>query len=53
MAHGRSPSANVGATDETDEAPVRDVPGLVKVVVRKFVGVVAENHGQAIQAANK
>lgn len=35
-----------------DEASVRDVPGLVKVVVKQdFVGVVAETRWQALQAA--
>ena len=45
----------VGATFESvDEGSVRDVPGLVKVVVKNnFVGVVAEKPWQAIQAANK
>jgi len=56
MLHGRvvrPPS--VGATVmSVDESSVNDVPGLVKVVVRKnFVGVVAEKPWQAIQAANK
>jgi CO/xanthine dehydrogenase Mo-binding subunit len=37
-----------------DEASVKDLAGLVKVVVRQnFVGVVAEKPWQAIQAANK
>src|SRR5437868_13520989 len=37
-----------------DENSVKDLPGIVKVVVRKnFVGVVAEKPWQAIQAANK
>ncbi len=56
MLHGRvvRPPA-VGATLlNVDEASVRDVPGLVKVVVKKnFVGVVSEKPWQAIQAANK
>src|SRR6516165_3801876 len=56
MLHGRvvRPPA-VGATVmSVDESSVSDVPGLVKVVVRKnFVGVVAEKPWQAIQAANK
>jgi nicotinate dehydrogenase subunit B len=56
MLHGRvvrPPS--VGATlAGVDESSVKDVPGLVKVVVKKnFVGVVAEKSWQAIQAANK
>ena len=56
MLHGQvvRPPA-VGATlVGVDEGSVRDVPGLVKVVVKKnFVGVVAEKPWQAIQAANK
>ena len=55
MLHGRvvRPPA-VGATVvSVDESSVRDMPGLVKVVVRKnFVGVVAQKWWQAIQAAN-
>jgi len=56
MLHGRvvrPPS--VGATlDSVDEASVRDIPGLVKVVVKhNFVGVVAEKQWQAVQAANR
>ena len=54
MLHGqvvRPPT--VGATVVTvDEASVRGLPGVVKVVVRKnFVGVVTEKPWQAIQAA--
>src|SRR3989442_9819115 len=56
MLHGRlvRPLA-VGATlVGVDESSVRDVPGVVKVVVKaNFVGVVAEKPWQAIQAANK
>src|SRR5262249_52244676 len=56
MLHGRvvRPPA-VGATVRAlDETSVRDVPGLVKVVVRNnFVGVVAERQWQAVQAAEK
>jgi nicotinate dehydrogenase subunit B len=56
MLHGmvvRPPA--VGATVvNVDESSVAGLPGLVKVVVKKnFVGVVAEKHWQAIQAANK
>jgi len=56
MLHGRvvrPPS--VGATvGSVDESSVKDLPGLVKVVVKKnFVGVVAQKPWQAIQAANK
>src|SRR5213078_4257744 len=37
-----------------DENSVRDLPGVVKVVVKKnFLGVVAQKPWQAIQAANK
>jgi nicotinate dehydrogenase subunit B len=54
MLHGRvvRPPA-VGATlVSVDEASVRGMPGVVKVIVRKnFVGVVAEKPWQAIQAA--
>jgi nicotinate dehydrogenase subunit B len=54
MLHGavvRPPS--VGATlANVDDSSVRDMPGVVKVVVRKnFVGVVAEKPWQAMQAA--
>jgi nicotinate dehydrogenase subunit B len=56
MLHGKvvRPPA-VGATlISVDEDSVKDVPGLVKVVVKKnFVGVVAEKPWQAIQAASK
>jgi len=55
MLHGRvvRPPA-VGATlISVDESSVKDVPGLVKVVVRQnFVGVVAEKPWQAMQAAS-
>jgi CO/xanthine dehydrogenase Mo-binding subunit len=54
MLHGRvvRPPA-VGATlMSVDDASVRNVPGFVKVVVRRnFVGVVCEKQWQAIQAA--
>jgi CO/xanthine dehydrogenase Mo-binding subunit len=37
-----------------DENSVKDLPGVVKVVVRKnFIGVVAQKPWQALQAANK
>jgi nicotinate dehydrogenase subunit B len=56
MLHGRvvRPPA-VGATLlAVDETSVRDVPGLVKVVIKNnFVGVVAERQWQAVQAAEK
>jgi nicotinate dehydrogenase subunit B len=55
MLHGRvvRPSA-VGATVvSVDESSVRDLPGVVKVVVKKnFVGVVAEKQWQAVRAAS-
>jgi nicotinate dehydrogenase subunit B len=56
MLHGRVVRPpEVGATlVSVDEASVSDVPGLIKVVVRKnFVGVVAEKPWQAMQAAAK
>ena len=56
MLHGRvvRPPA-VGATlVSVDESSVRDVSGLVRVVVQhNFVGVVTEKPWDAIQAANK
>jgi len=56
MLHGKvvRPPA-VGATlVNVDEDSVKDMPGLVKVVVKKnFVGVVAEKPWQALQAAAK
>ncbi len=56
MLHGRvvRPPA-VGATlINIDESSVKDLPGGVKVVVKKnFVGVVAQKPWQAIQAAAK
>ena len=56
MLHGRVVRPpEVGATlVGVDEASVRDIPGFVKVVVKKnFVGVVAEKPWQAMQAAAK
>ena len=56
MLHGRvvrppSPGATVVSVDESS---VRDLPGLVKVVVKNnFVGVVAEKPWQAMQAADE
>ena len=56
MLHGQvvRPPA-VGATlVGVEDASVRGIPGIVKVVVKKnFVGVVAEKPWQALQAANK
>jgi hypothetical protein len=56
MLHGcvvRPPA--VGATVvNVDESSIKDVAGVVKVVVRKnFVGVVAQKPWQAMQAATK
>jgi nicotinate dehydrogenase subunit B len=56
MLHGRvlRPPAVGSTVMSVDENSVKDVPGLVKVVVRKnFVGVVAQKQYQAIQAAGK
>ena len=56
MLHGRViRPPEVGATlVSVDESSVRDLPGVVKVVVKQnFVGVVAEKPWQAIQAAGK
>jgi nicotinate dehydrogenase subunit B len=56
MLHGqvvRPPTAN-STVASVDESSVRDLPGVVKVVVRKnFVGVVAQKPWQAIEAARK
>jgi nicotinate dehydrogenase subunit B len=56
MLHGRVVRPpQMGATlIKVDEASVADVPGMVKVVVRKnFVGVIAETQFAAQQAARK
>lgn len=56
MLHGRVVRPpEMGATvAHVDEESVRDVPGLIKVVVRKdFVGVVAQTQYQAVMAARK
>ena len=56
MLHGRvvRPPVVGAALVRVDERSVRDVPGLVKVVVkRNFVGVVAEKPWQALQAARQ
>jgi nicotinate dehydrogenase subunit B len=56
MLHGRvvRPPAVGAAVVNVDESSVQDMPGVVKVVVKKnFVGVVAQKPWQAIQAANK
>src|SRR5262245_56759165 len=56
MLHGQvvRPPAYGASLMSVDEASVKDLPGIVKVVVKKnFVGVVAEKPWQAVQAANK
>jgi nicotinate dehydrogenase subunit B len=56
MLHGRVVRPpEVGATvASVDEGSVKQVPGLVKVVVRNnFVGVIAEKQSQAVQAARQ
>ena len=56
MLHGRVVRPpDVGATvASVDESSVRDLPGVVRVVVRQnFVGVVAQKPWQAIQAAER
>ena len=56
MLHGRvvRPPAVGARLVRVDEGSVREVGGLVRVVVRHdFVGVVAEKPWQAIQAANR
>jgi nicotinate dehydrogenase subunit B len=56
MLHGRVVRPpTVGATlASVDESSVRDLPGIVKVVVNKnFVGIVATKPWQAIQAVEK
>jgi nicotinate dehydrogenase subunit B len=56
MLHGRVVRPpEVGATVAgVDESSVRQIPGLVKVVVRNnFVGVVAEKQWEAVQAARQ
>jgi CO/xanthine dehydrogenase Mo-binding subunit len=56
MLHGRVVRPpEVGATlGSVDESSVRDLPGIVKVVVKgNFVGVVAQKPWQAMQAAER
>src|SRR5881409_2351452 len=56
MLHGQvvRPPAVGSSLMSVDENSVKDLPGVVKVVVRKnFIGVVAQKPWQAIQAANK
>ncbi len=55
MVHGRvvRPPAVGAEVVHVDESSVRDLPGVIKVVVRKnFIGVVAQKPWQALQAAN-
>ena len=56
MLHGRVVRPpEIGATvSSVDESSVRDLPGIMKVVVKgNFVGVVAQKPWQAMQAAEK
>jgi len=56
MLHGRvvRPPGMGASLIRVDEKSVRDIPGLVKIVVRKnFVGVVTETQHQATIAARK
>lgn len=56
MLHGRvvRPPVIGANVISVDENSVKDMPGLVKVVLRKnFVGIVAEKPWQAVQAAQK
>ncbi|GAC1323283.1 MAG: xanthine dehydrogenase family protein molybdopterin-binding subunit [Chloroflexota bacterium] len=56
MAHGRVVRpAGVGATlQNLDQSPISDIPGVIQVVRNgNFVGVVAEQEWQAIQAAQR
>jgi CO/xanthine dehydrogenase Mo-binding subunit len=56
MRHGRvvRPPAMGATLAAVDESLVRDLPGNVKVVVRKnFIGVVADKPWQAMQAASR
>ena len=54
MLHGRivRPSAVGAKLASVDESSVKDIPGLLKVIVKgNFVGVVCEREEQAIRAA--
>jgi CO/xanthine dehydrogenase Mo-binding subunit len=56
MLHGRvvRPPSVRATVASVDESSVREIPGLVKIVVRNnFVGVVAEKQGQAIEASRR
>jgi CO/xanthine dehydrogenase Mo-binding subunit len=55
MLHGAvvRPPASAGSVGSVDESAIRDIPGVVKVVVKKnFVGVVAEQPWNAWRAAS-
>jgi CO/xanthine dehydrogenase Mo-binding subunit len=56
MLHGRvvRPSEAGATVASVDESSVKQIPGVVKVVVRNnFVGVIAEKQWQAVQAARQ
>ncbi len=56
MVHGRvvRPPGPGASVENVDGGSVRNIPGLIKVVVRNdFVGVVAEKQWQAAQAAER
>lgn len=56
MLHGRvvRPPAPGARLMHVDDASIKDMPGIVKVVVKNdFVGIVAEKPWQAIQAVNR
>ena len=56
MLHGRvvRPPAMGATLVSVDQGSIRDLPGVVKVVVRKdFVGVVAETQWAAVEAARR
>jgi nicotinate dehydrogenase subunit B len=56
MVHGRvvRPPETGATLAQVDENSVRQIPGIIKVVVRRnFVGVVAEKQWQAVQAGEK
>jgi nicotinate dehydrogenase subunit B len=56
MVHGRvvRPPDPMATLEHVDQGSVKEIPGVIQVVVRKdFVGVVAEKQWQAAQAADK
>lgn len=56
MVHGRvvRPPDPASTLEHVDQDSVKEIPGIIQVVVRKnFVGVVAEKQWQAAQAAEK